>query len=182
MDTEEFIFAGVVFPGGKTGCGSYLGPRGRSRPDVGTGMTNTSWGQVQSGLSWQELLLLSKDRSRRTGGVPLSLQVLVIQLRNIETLPELQQQDSVGSSEIQSQSCFGFRRSRGSLLCQICEGNCNREEIRTHQTHCARSVKGDQNSSNTSTTPQYNSRVPRCFPAQFHVPPPWNHMLWKLRL
>lgn len=47
--------------------------------DVGTEMTNTSWGQFQSGLSWQEILLLSKVISMKNRGVLLlSPEVLVI--------------------------------------------------------------------------------------------------------
>lgn len=81
MDTEEFISTGVVFPGGKIGCGSDLRATRQSETsaDVGTEMTNTSWGQVQSGLSWQEILLLSKERSHRTQGESsLSSEVLLM--------------------------------------------------------------------------------------------------------
>lgn len=47
--------------------------------DVGTEMTNTSWGQFQSGLSRQEILLLSEVIAMKNrGALLLSPQVLVI--------------------------------------------------------------------------------------------------------
>lgn len=64
-----FILAGVVFPEGRLDVAVTWGHES-DRDQMLAQMTNTSWGQVQSGLSWQELLLLSKDRSRRTGLLP----------------------------------------------------------------------------------------------------------------
>lgn len=79
MDIEEFIF--TAFPEGKTRCHGWLGITSQieTSADVGTEMTNTSWGQFQSGLSWQEILLLSKVIfTKKRGLLPFRPKVLVI--------------------------------------------------------------------------------------------------------
>ncbi|PKU28873.1 hypothetical protein llap_20822 [Limosa lapponica baueri] len=86
MDIEEFIFTGqnseLHSQKGKNWMSqSDLGSTSQfeTSADVGTEMTNTSWGQFQSGLSWQEILLLSQGISMKNRGMrPLSPEVLVI--------------------------------------------------------------------------------------------------------
>jgi len=84
MDTEEFISAGqnseLHSQKGRLDVAERLGIASQieTSADVGTEMTDTSWGQFQSGLSWQEILLLSKVISvKNRGALPLSPEVLV---------------------------------------------------------------------------------------------------------
>lgn len=85
MDIEEFVFTGqnseLHSQKGRLDVAEWLGITSQieTSADVGTEMTNTSWGQFQSGLSWQEILLLSKVISMKNrGALPLSPEVLVI--------------------------------------------------------------------------------------------------------
>lgn len=82
MDTRRVCLDWSRFP--KEGRLDVAVTRGHES-DGGTEMTKTSWGQVQSGLSRQELLLLSRDRSRRTRGCPPLLGSSGHKLRDMET-------------------------------------------------------------------------------------------------
>lgn len=75
MDTEEFIWAGVVFPGGKTGCGSASGSdqsRCWHRDDKHQLGPGPEW-IVMAGAPAAEQRQIQEDRA-----APLSWEVLVI--------------------------------------------------------------------------------------------------------